>query len=498
MATVAPFNPDFGTVLAPPLAAPAAVLQRRPPLDLSRIATGALAIMALLLLNKGGSIGAGVFFTILTAMVFLSPKHAFQALAICWLGLMLNPSFVPKSIVWTPARLALPLIAFLRFSFDMTRIGSSLFTSPVYGLFLVYVGAMAICSVLSGWYTQIALMKLVNFWAVISTILAGVTVLRRMRVDLTEWFVALVAAATLFGLLSIALGVDDNFRTYVPGAESNVFVGAFLHPNCHSVYASLFVVMLASIFLLGEYRQRRIVLPMIAIWFVFMVWSQARASVIAAILGCVVLVVLAQPFRNRFGWRLRLNVRRSQALAFIVVAGILGGIFDLATQRGITKSVVAFLNKGGNEALTTAIDTEQMLSSRQGLIDSSWANFQEQPLTGIGFQVAKNQAFVQNATLFTAPVEKGFLVTAVLEEGGIFGATAFCAFMLAFLIELAISRNVPAIAMLLAFLTSNMAEVTIFSPGGSGSFGWTMIGAAMILGDHCWHKPLLQPGTGRR
>jgi hypothetical protein len=498
MATVAQLNPDFAPALPPAMAGPANAILGRPPLDLVRIAANVLVIMALLLLNKGGNIGAGVFFAILTVMIFMSPKHAFQALAICWLGLMINTSFVPKSIVWTPARLALPLIAFLRFSFDISRMGGSLFSSPVYILFLVYIVTMAACSVASGWYTQIALMKLVNFWAVISTILAGVTVLRRMRVDLTEWFVSLVAATTLFGLLSIALGVDNKFRSYSADVESNAFVGAFLHPNCHSVYATLFVVLLAAVFMLGEYPRRKIVLPMIAIWFVFMVWSRARASVIAAILGCVVLLVLAQPFRNRFGWRLRLNVRRSQAVAFIVVAGVLGGIFDLATQGGITKSVVAFLNKGGNEAQTTEIDTEQMLASRQGLIDLSWANFQERPLTGIGFQVATTPAFIQNATLFTAPVEKGFLVTAVLEEGGIFGATAFCAFMLAFLIELAISRNVPAIAMLLAFLTSNMAEVTIFSPGGSGSFGWTMIGAAMILGDHCWHKPLLQPGSGRR
>ncbi len=79
-------------------------------------------------------------------------------------------------------------------------------------------------------------------------------------------------------------------------------------------------------------------------------------------------------------------------------------------------------------------------------------------------------------------------MTAVLEAGGIFGATTFVIFLLALFGNFAATRNVPAMAALITFLTSNMAEVTMFSPGGSGGFGWIMIGAAMILGDHCWHR----------
>lgn len=497
MASIASLNQDFGPAVARPAHVPAAVIPRRPPLDLARVAKHALAIMALLLLNKGGNAGAAVFFAILTVMVFQSPKRAFQALAICWLGVMINTAFVPKSIVWTPARLALPLLAFVRFSFDMTRIGATLFTSPMYAFLLVYVLIMAACSVLSGWYTQIALMKLFNFWAVVSALFAGVVVLRRTRVDVTEWFVSLIAATTLFGLLSIAIGVDNKFRTLSPDLESDVFVGAFLHPNCHSAYASLFVILLAATFLIGEYAGRRMVLPLILMWIVFMVWSKARASVASTGIGLLALFVLAQPFRNRFGWRLRLNVSRLNVLAFLAATGVLVGIADLATGGGVSKAVIAFINKAGAGSEMTEIDAEQVLASRQGLIDLSWKNFQEHPLTGIGFQVATTQAFIQNATLFTAPAEKGFLITALLEEGGIVGTTAFAVFIISLVIELFVSRNVPGIAMLLAFLTANMAEVTIFSPGGSGAFGWAMVGAAMILGDHCWRRPVPQPGSAR-
>lgn len=483
MATVPSLNP---VVLAPqawPSRAPTAAHPRQPPLDMARVGRTAVAIVALLLVNKFGDAGAAVFFAVLAVMVFSSPQNAFKALAIAGLGLMLHYGLVPKSLVWTPSRLVLPFLVLLRFSFDATRLGTTLFASPTYVAFVLYLIVMAICSVLSGWYSQIALLKLLNFWVAASAVLAGVMVLRRLRVDLTEWFISLIAAATLMGMIAILLGIHDNFR-----GASKAFVGAFLHPNCHSVYGSLFVTMLASTFLLGEYPRRRIVLPMLIIWVMFNIWSKSRASMAASIMGFLVLMILAQPFRNRFGWRLHVNVRPSQVFGFILAVVAIGGVVDLATQGSVSRPIIAFINKSADPELTT-IDAEQVLASRQGLIDLSWKNFQERPLTGIGFQVATNEAFIKNATLFTAPAEKGFLVTAVLEEGGIIGATAFVFFLVCFFGELFAARNVPGIAMLVAFLTANMAEVTFFSPGGSGAFGWLMIGAAMILGDHCWRRP---------
>ena len=64
-----------------------------PPLAVQRILRDAVVIFALLMLNKGGNVGAGIFFTIMAAMVLKSPKSAYQALAITWLGLMINQAF---------------------------------------------------------------------------------------------------------------------------------------------------------------------------------------------------------------------------------------------------------------------------------------------------------------------------------------------------------------------------------------------------------------------
>jgi hypothetical protein len=59
-------------------------------------------------------------------------------------------------------------------------------------------------------------------------------------------------------------------------------------------------------------------------------------------------------------------------------------------------------------------------------------------------------------------------------------------FLFFFIRELVRERNVPGMVALLTFLATNLGEVSIFSPGGPGAFGWVMVGAAMILDDHCW------------
>ena len=466
------------------------VAQYRPgsasPLNLRRVVEHALVVMAVLLLNKGGMAGSLLCFAILGLMVIQSPTLAFKAVAICYLGLMLNQALVPKTLVWTPGRLVLPLIALLRFSFDLVAMRKSLFGRKSYLALVVYVAVMAVCSILSGWYTSIALLKLFNFWAVVSSIFAGLVVLRTQRIDLSEWFVSLILAAALFGFLAIAFGVQKNYYGDVEGGR--LFNGAFLHPNCHSIYASQFVVFLASVIMLGKYRNVWIAVPLIAVWIVFMLMSEARTSVVSASAGLLTLVVFAKPMRNRAGWRLKVNLSRSAIWACVVVAVIAAIGADAALGGSLRRGLVSFFNKGGGVEATD-IDTTQVMASRTGMIERSWNNFQDSPIYGIGFQVAKTEFFVRNATWLSAPAEKGFLPTAVLEEGGILGATAFVLFLLAYVSELWRERSTPALAMFVTFLACNMTEVSIFSPGGSGSFGWIMVGASLILSDHCWRPP---------
>jgi hypothetical protein len=471
------------------------------PLNATRILRDAALIIALLLLNALGTPGALAFFAILLGMLFRSPTWAFKAIAICYLGLMINFAFVPKTLVWTPARLLLPFLAFLRFSGDLLALRISLFSKAWYLSLLAFIATMAVGSILSGYFTAISLLKLFNFWAVVTAILSGTAVLRRQRVDISEWFVSLIFAAASFGVAAVALGASRNFRPIFTSTgellESTGFNGAFLHPNLHATYATLFVTYLLLVWILGGYRKTWLAVPGIVIWFVFMAWSGSRTSIIASIMGAVALFMYARPIRNRVGWRLSVNVNRSTLVAVAMIAMVGVAIWDSATGGVIRQSIVQFFNKGGPAAAEESLDTEKIFSSRKRLVQDSWDNFQANPLFGIGFGVAKTEAFARMATLFTAPAEKGFLPTAILEEGGILGTGTFVVFLVTFLGSLYRERNVAGIVTMIAFLATNLGEVTIFSPGGAGSFGWVTVGAGMILGDHCWRGPQQAVGARR-
>lgn len=450
-------------------------------------------VLGLLMLNKPGAVGAIVFFVILSLMVLKSPLAAFKAVAICSLGLMMNPVMFEKSIPWTIGRLLLPMFAFVRFSIDVTRLNASLLAKKSYLALVGFIITMAICSLVSGWYYHIALLKLLNFWITLSAIFSGMLVLRKKKVDPTEWIVSLILVTTLIAFASIALGFSNYF---VRGnmVSRDYFVGAFSHPNCHSLYGATFVTFLACVSLLTGYRNRWMAVVLMAIWPVFMIWSRARTGVLAIAFALLILGLLARPFRNRFGWRLHVNLNRFTLFLLAACVMLVGIGYDSFTDGSLWRSVVGFLQKTSDSSYSEGISTSKMMESRIGLIEFSWQNFVENPLCGIGFGVAKTRFFIENATLFSAPVEKGFLPTAILEEGGILGTSAFVLFLVVLVWELIAEGNLPGVTVLVALLATNLGEVGIFAVGGTGTFGWTMFAAAVILGDHCWRPSRVHEG----
>lgn len=498
MHSIVATSPSLQGSLAGVLPTATVRVPRAAPLAALRILVNALLIAALLLVNRAGDLGAVAFFLILAAMIVVSPEAAFKALAICYLGLMINTFFVPKSLVWTPARIMLPALVLLRFSLDLAVYRLSLLTRPSFICLLLFAATMAFCSMLSGWYTQIALLKILYFTGFLTMVFAATAVLRHRRADLGEWFVSLILAAALFGTGAIAFGVDNNFRAIRVDVYDIVygkmFNGAFTHPNVHAVYATLFLIFLAVVWLLTLYRQRWLVLPIMACWAVFIAWSESRTALLASVAGALLIVFYAKPLRTRFGWQLRPHLRRRTLVGIGVLTVVAFLFVNAATGNSIAKSLSSYLVKGVARGVGDGdrFRVEKLLSSRRGLIEFSWNNFLQNPLTGIGFGVAKTEVFRRNATFLTAPSEKGFLPTAILEEGGLLGTAAFLLLLGVLTLELSREHNIAGSVMLWTYLATNLGEMTLFSPGGAGAFGWIMVGAAMVLGDRCWTPPAVR------
>lgn len=482
MATAAPSSLGTGS-WAGPLPLPARPL----PFDAQQVCVQVALLCGLFMLNKAGNVGAAAFFLILFIMAAKSTEGALKALVLVGLGVTLNQYFVPKSIVWTPTRLALSVFCALRCFTDVYGGPRSFRMAGYFPALCVYCATAAACSLLSGYYVLIALLKLANFFTVTAGTLLAIEATRRRRIDMTPWFVAVIGSIVAFGLLSLATGQSTNFMRYRAGmskfAAEAGFNGAFLHPNVHSTIVAPAFIFLVAAAVFSTYRNRWICGVMAAILGVFMVYSQARTSIVSTLVGLIVIIFYAGRGRFVRGRRMRLNVGRGTMIGLMLLGAVGVAVGDLATGGAVRRSVISFVNKSANEE---EISTAEMLVSREGKIALSWSNFLKSPIYGIGFQVSTEEYFRQNATLFTAPAEKGFLYTAILEEGGVLGTTTFVVFFVLFLTAMIRTRNVPGLAVFLTLFVANTFEVGLFAMGGTGTFFWTFAGAAIMLGDHCW------------
>lgn len=471
----------------PPSASLARLPWRLPlpaPFSAQRILLRAALIVALLLVNKLGAAGSIAFFGILFVMIMRSPESAFMAFLIGMVGLISNMAIVPKNSIWTPCRLAILFVCFARFSADLASMGRSLFRYGYYHALCLFVLAAALCSIASGYYVHIALLKLVSFSVGMTAVLAGVMVLQERRSDLTEQFLSMAAAIVMTGFLTIRMGAAYT-RALVGDLYGSTafFAGPFYHPNATGPFCALLVTLLFGIWVFSPRRKLYICLVLMAPLLYFLWLSRSRTGLASAVIGMIFVFWFTVLARGP-GWlRLNLNRSRSSLVAWATAIVLAAVVADIASTGRVSAALMSLVNKYNRQS--DSGEAESILASRQGLIDRSWQNFLERPLTGLGFEVSLDDFFVKNATLFSAPIEKGFLPTAILEEVGILGTTAFVIFLVSVIGSLATRKNAVGLAMFLTYLVSNLGEVTIFAFGGPGGLGWALVGAGMVIGSNC-------------
>jgi hypothetical protein len=446
------------------------------------VASGIIILMSLNKLPE--PFGAALFFLGLFALIAWKADAAFVAFLIGSLGLVTNMALVPKTSLWTVCRILLPMVCLVRFSLDLLAINRTLFQRLYFWAFLGFIAVATLSSIISGYYMHIALLKLLLFTIGVTAVFSGVMVLRERRTDLTPWLVSLAAVVVINGFASLILGVgygrsiqDDLY------ASSTLFQGPFFHPNACGPLSALLAVFMAAIFVFTKRHGRWIAAVLIPPLIYFLWLSRSRTGLLTLVAGIILLgLFIAFPFATSRG-RITKNLSMVGFTAITVAALLFAALANLGSGGAVFKGVTGFLNKYSQTTDNAALTTEQLMASRRGLIDRSWALFLERPLTGLGFQVSVDPYFVKNATLWTAPVEKGFLPTALLEETGILGTIMFVMFLSVLSYSLWHERNLIGLLTLCMFVIINFGEVVIFAIGGAGGFGWMLIGAAMIIGD---------------
>lgn len=312
----------------------------------------------------------------------------------------------------------------------------------------------------------VSAMKLVMFTYMSCAIILGSTSLNKQEAqNLSTWFNSLVVAIVALSLPVFA------FPEIAYARNGQGFQGILNHPQTFGpILAPTLCAVLASIFL--SRPKNSLLLLFIALGLVaLMIASQARTAMAAVALSMAFTAAVVFFKKKKF---IQFRIGRFVTVSTVAFVAL---TLAIAGSSVLQEKLMGYMYK------RNSTDIESALSSRSGGIESQWSNFLESPLVGYGFGVYRwglgtGGAVEVMGLPISAPVEKGFLPTAILEETGILGGLSFVAVLIYLSRRVIARRNTQWTAIFFACLFVNVGEMVIFSVGGIGLLYWLMIGVA--------------------
>ncbi len=199
--------------------------------------------------------------------------------------------------------------------------------------------------------------------------------------------------------------------------------------------------------------------------------TSSRTAMGTMIATSLFILWLAMSMRGSIRWRMK--VVNSFVLIGVCLVAI--GVCVPQVRQGVVKYV---LKKYSGVSENAKINTDDVMSTRQFLIDAELANWRKKMMIGNGFQVSEAMQYQGRGSVLSylsAPIEKGVWVTAILEEGGIVGMILFCMFWLPALIVLKTKGGYVTASLLCAMLVSNLGEFSFFSMSSEGGMFWALV-----------------------
>lgn len=452
----------------------------------------ALIGLALLVLAMKVTGGAG-FLLIFPFICVGFGKNKTEVLFWCVLATtvltMTNPNIAPKDAVFSLANRG--LYAFVGGIMVLQMVGqrASIYLSPMLGL-LPYIVYMAVVSSV-GWVPLISYLKLLLFLIVFFAFYSvGNACATRYTVSPEKLRSVFLSFAIFLIVGSIALLPFPEISTlntqqfflehgYIP--EGSLFTGMTLHSQSLGPITAIFSTFLLADMLFSLKRGDKLYILLLLLCPILIYKTGSRTAMGTYLAGmCFVTFLFMHARGVGAQWK-------NKALGALLFLGMAGGLAFMATPQ-LRQSVVNFVYKVRvGDVLEENTGFDRAISSRQGLIDDAMDNFKESPFIGNGFQVTKRLAQQDRSSwkhYLSAPIEKGVWITAVLEEGGIFGMLLFAIFLLAAFGKLLARQAFIGISIFFVMVISNLGEFTFFSMSGGGGIYWAMIFMGLAMDAH--------------
>lgn len=399
---------------------------------------------------------ANLSYLVIAAYALLGRAQAIQALALSWLFTMVSSGIAPEAAAASVGRYAVVAGAtvslLLRSGLAKEGFGRPVLATLALGTFLI------VHSMLFSPLPDVSILKAVSWTLVMATLLSawtGLDYLARARLERQLFGGLMLLVLVSLPLAFTGIGYLRNGRG---------FQGVLSHPQAFGPTVAFLGGWLAG-WLLGDARPRWRDVALLGLCLVLAVMSEARTAGFALVLG-VASAVLISPFIAGISARRLmpgLSSRRLHALTLIAAVVLVFVGPSLSARLGDYT-----LKKGDAANLR-----ETVKMSRGMLVSTMIANIEENPLTGIGFGLASDLSsmVIDRDPVLGLPtgasIEKGVMPIAVLEELGIFGFL-LVVMWLWLMVRRGARAGVAAFAVLATLLLTNLAESTLFSPGGMG------------------------------
>ena len=313
----------------------------------------------------------------------------------------------------------------------------------------------------------VSLLKLTAFLMGVATLAVGFH--RTSRSDPQLWLSWLYTLALL-----ILFGSVPMYFTSLGYSRNGVgFQGFLTHPQTFGPVLAPLTALLMGLYLFGDRRSPLVTWGVVLGW-AGMFFSQARTAVFATLLGLSVVLVTA--LVGRRAWRA--GLRRAASRRAVQIGTVAVALLAWAQQTSAADHLREFLVKRAGDA--TVMESLQMSRGRLAL--TSFQNFLEAPVAGIGFGVASDPRVSRAAAAegplglpVQASVEKGFMPTAVLEETGLVGAVLVLVLVASLLAPTYRYRDPTLLWVVATALMVNLGEMVFFSFGGMGFYLWIVM-----------------------
>lgn len=454
-------------------------------------------LLVLLLAGLRFSHGFLAIGIVLTGLIASFQNKRGLALAIYLLlpfFVIFNPLIVPLTgVTVKTARFGgVAMILAMMFSASGARGNEKL---PLGSIALFFMSA-AISS-MAGYFPKISYLKMVNCVVFLCGLYFGsrnihhhpedVYLLRRVffAFALIVFFGSLATLATPAIAYSTGLryalaegGLEEADYVIRNTTGMKLFTGVVNHSQLLAPLSSCLAGWVLCDMLVVERRLAKLHLLILFVAPVMLYMTRSRAGLLSFAVMVFMVVFYCLP-------RIHLDRRIGGKLKSVVFFGVVLLMIGAGVAEARTGAMSRWLRKNEDTAADARSLSEAVTQSRQGGIEESMSDFKKNPMFGMGFQVSRDHPALYKMgwiTIWSAPLERGFIGTAILGECGICGLICFIIFLLTFWVQCAKRKYFATFSLFVVFLSTNMAEMTFFSPGGGGGIEWlvTVVGGFVI------------------